>query len=168
MTGQIGTLQWLLGSVAVPIAIGMGSALITHWFAVRKARLNFRLVDRRKAYDALLPALAEVVAYDQRALRFAYHEFGSQQSEDLARAANNEWEERHKAATAVVRGVAARRELAASPRVLEAVDTLLAEYARAGSGLDDDSIEWIDAYETGAAASLTALDSVRKAGAREA
>jgi hypothetical protein len=168
VAAQIGTWQWLAASVAVPIAIGVGSAFAAHAFAVRKARLGLRFVDRREAYDVLLPALADVVAYDQRAPRFAYHGFGSQQSEDLARVADDEWEARHSAAMAAVRDVAARRELAAAPNVLAALDALLAEYSRIGSGISDDAIDWIEAHEMGAAASLAALDAVRKAVSREA
>lgn len=168
MAVQVGTWEWLLASVAVPIAIGIGSALATHSLAVRKARLDLSLVDRRKAYNALLPALVDIVAYDQRALRLAYHEFGSQQAEDTARAADDEWEARHGSAVTVLRDVAARRELAASRPVLDAVDTLLNEYSRIGNELGDDTIDWVDAHEMGAAASLAALDAVRKAVAREA
>lgn len=168
MSGQVLSWQWFAASVAVPIAIGIGSALATHSLAVRKARLDRRLLDRRKSYDALLPALADVVAYDQRELRLMYSYSENQQAEDRARAADVEWRARHDAAMSIIRGVVARRELAASSNVLEALDSLLTEYSRIEDSLEVEAPSWQDACEMYAVASLAALDSVRKAVAREA
>jgi len=157
--------QWFLGSVLVPIVIGVGSAVATHSLAVRKTRLELRLVERRKSYEVLLPAIADVVAYDQRELRMAYHEFGSQAAEDRAYADQDDWKVRHAAAMSVIQNVIAKRELAASPNVLKALDSLLADYSRIGP---EETPGWPDAAELYAEASLKALDAIRKEIAREA
>ena len=164
MADQAIIVEWLIASVAVPIAIGVGSAVATHSLAVRKARLDLRLVDRRKSYNERLPALAEVVAYDRRQLRSIYHEYSSQESEDLARAQDDERAARHSAAMSVISDVVAKRELAASTNVLKALDELMAEY----SHVDPQTHSWGEACEAFAAASVSALDAVRKEIAREA
>ena len=155
--------QWLIASVAVPVVIGVASALSTHWLSVRKTRLDHRMIERRRSYGELLPALAEVLAYDQRQLRLEYHEFDSEQSEGRARAADKEWEARHTSAMATIREVISKRELAASPGVLEALDSMMAEYSK----VDPSTHCWSDACEAYASATIAAVDAVRKEVARE-
>ncbi len=155
--------QWLIASVAVPIVIGVVSALLTHWLSVRKTRLDHRMIERRRSYGELLPALADVLMYDQRRLRFEYHEFGGEQAEEQARAADEEWEVRHAAAMTAIREVIAKREIAASPGVLEALDTMMAEYSK----IDPSTHCWSDASEAYATATIAAVDAVRREVARE-
>ncbi|MDZ4063522.1 MAG: hypothetical protein U1E22_02535, partial [Coriobacteriia bacterium] len=147
------TVQWFLVSVAVPIVIGVGSAIATHWLSLRKTRLDLRMAERRKAYNQLLPALAYVLAYDRRQLRNVYHQFESQCAEDAAHTADNEWESRHAAAMSVIRDVSAKRELAASPAVLKALDTLMEKY----SAVDPSTHCWDDACEAYFEATLAAV-----------
>jgi hypothetical protein len=152
------TWQWLLASVAVPIVIGVTSSLATHWLSVRKSRFDMRLADWRKSYDRLLPALADALTYDRRQLRFVYHEFESGSAEEQARAKDEEWAARHNAAMSVIRDVVAKRELAASPGVLKALDALMEEYSR----VDPATHSWDEACEAFAAATLAAVDAVRE------
>ncbi|MDZ4179204.1 MAG: hypothetical protein U1E29_08235 [Coriobacteriia bacterium] len=163
MTLDWSTIRWLFASVAVPIVIGVGSAIATHWLSLRKTRLDLRMTERRKSYNELLPALADVLAHDQRQLRCVYREFGSQQAEDAARATDEEWNLRHSAAMTVIRAVIAKRELAASTGVLKALDSMMDRYSK----VDPSTHCWDDACEAFLEATLAAVDEVRKEVARE-
>jgi len=168
MAAGIPLWQWAATSVLVPIAIGVGSAAFGYALSLRKARFDLRLVDRRRSYNALLPSLAELVAYDSRALRLAYHEFGSQAAEDRARESDAEWAERYATAMTVINGSRAKGELGSSRQVLDALNSLADERERIRQGVIGDTLEFVDAHEMDAAASLAALDAVQKAVAREA
>lgn len=155
-------MQWWIASVVVPIVIGTSSAIATHWLALRKTRHELRITERRKSYNRLLPALADVLAYHQRELLQLHGGGHGRQAED-AHAEDDQWSYRRMAAMEVIRDVIAKGELAASAGVIDALEIMMDQY----SEIDPDTHGWSDACEALFEITLSAVDAVRGEVARE-
>jgi len=159
--------QWTLSSVLVPIVIGLGGAWLVHGLSLRATRQQARLVEHRATYERLLPALHDLVLMTERSVRLEMHEFYSQQEEDRERDLDDMWRDRYSKAMGAVHDVIARGELAASKKVVRALDEFLAADQATSDEWKRGTHDFLSIYERDAAAARRARDEIRKAVAAE-
>lgn len=167
MVAGVAWWQWLLASLVVPVVVGLGSAYIGHVLQLRRARFDLRIVSHRATYETLLPALDDLVAYEDRWVRRVYSDYPSQAAMDMDLELDNHWESRRHAAWTVIEGVLLRGELAASRAVIAALEQARTEHATIRQALSDEDLDYPDAVEAAAASSRKALAAVRRLVDRE-
>jgi hypothetical protein len=159
--------QWALSSIAVPIVVGLAAVYAGHFLALRKSKVETRLIEHRTTYEEVLPALYDLVESDARYVRSVYHDYGSQAAEDKASELDGEWAARRRAAMATVQRVLRRGDLGASPAVLSALQAIDDRHMDIASRYSSEGLDYVDAIEEDAASSRIALEEVRKAIKRE-